>query len=96
MRTLSQLCYTIKQAHAFWTVLLGSHHPKVREYKKYRTYLVDHEMELHQAMRHDKIVTHLVPALLARRIHIDENIWLKAQARNPGHESVLSMVDVFH
>jgi hypothetical protein len=95
LQTIGQLRYGMEMSHTFWYVLLGPHHAVVREHRNYRRGLVEQEMELERAMPRDPRLRPLVPALLARRMQIDHNVWLQDQARINRLVPTLAYTDVF-
>ena len=93
--TLAQLRYGVEQSHAMWYVLLGPGHPLVSEHSDYRRVLIEREMELAREVPRNPAHRFLVPALLARRMQVDVNVWLQDQTRTNRLVGVPTLSDVF-
>lgn len=95
-RTLAQLRYSIEYKHAMLHVLLGAQHAWVHDCRAYRHFLVQNETWLEGEIPHTPKYRHLMPALLARCIQIDFNVWLQDQARTDRALPVDTMTDTFN
>jgi len=94
-RTFAQHRYGIEQSHAMWRILLGPAHELVNQHRLYRATLVDKEMELEREVPRNPSYRFIVPALLARRVQIDVNVWLQDQSRTNRALPLDSLNDVF-
>jgi hypothetical protein len=94
-RTFSQLRYGVEQCHAVCYVLLGPRHPITTQHHVYREMLISQETELDRVMPRNPQQKYLVPALLARRLQIDVNVWLQEQRTTNSLVPVPAFTDVF-
>jgi hypothetical protein len=94
-RTFAQLRYCVERAEALWQVLLGSQHPVTRQHKLYRDLLISQEKRLERTVTRDPGHRYLVPALLARVIQLEVNLWLGQQMRTAGSIPFAQLTEVF-
>ncbi len=95
-KTLAQLRYLVERSAAsLWLVFLGGHHPVTQQLHAYRQSLVANEKRLERVVTRDPQMRNLVPALLARVLHLDLNAWFQSQMRSPGPVDLAPLVDVF-
>jgi hypothetical protein len=94
-RTFAQLRYCVERAEALWQVLLGSQHPVTRQHKQYRDLLISQEKRLERTVTRDPGHRYLVPALLARVIQLEVNLWLGQQMRTAAPIPFTQLTDVF-
>jgi hypothetical protein len=94
-QTLGQLRRTVEQSQAFWLVALGAGHQRVETYRSYRQYLVDRETQLDTVKPRNPAWNGKVPALLQRRLQLEENVWAYDQQRSHSPIQMANSLAVF-
>jgi hypothetical protein len=94
-RTIAQLRYSVEHLHAFWYVHLGPAHPLTARLQEYHRALISKEAMLELVVPRNNVPKAWVPALLARRLHIDCQVWMADQARSDYPLPIPSLVEVF-
>jgi hypothetical protein len=94
-RTIAQLRYSVEHLHAFWYVHLGPAHPLTARLQEYHRALITKEAVLELVVPRNNIPKSWVPALLARRLHIDCQVWMADQARSDYPLPIPALIEVF-
>jgi hypothetical protein len=94
-RTIAQLRYSVENLHAFWYVHLGPAHPLTARLQEYHRALISKEAVLELVIPRNNVPKTWVPALLARRLHIDCQVWMSDQARSDYPLPIPPLVEVF-
>ena len=94
-RSFAQLRYGIERMHAFYEVLLGPRHIFNLRLREFHQHLVIREADLEMEVPRNAAHRGLVPALLARRLQIDSQVWLADQGRTDAQCPVPNFSEVF-
>jgi hypothetical protein len=94
-RTLAQLRYSVEHLHAFWHVHLGPGHRLTARIQEYHQALISKEAILESVIPRNNIPRAWMPALLARCLQIDCQVWMLDQGRSDYPVPIPSLVEVF-
>ncbi len=94
-RTIAQLRYSVEHLHAFWCVHLGPAHPLTARLQECHRALISKEAVLELVVPRNNLPKAWVPALLARRLHIDCQVWMSDQARSDYPLPIPALIEVF-
>ena len=94
-RDFTQLRFSAQQCHAFWHVVLGPHHPATTRHRLYCQRFESMEADLQYVKPRNPAHLLIVPALLARRLQVDVNVWLQEQGRSDPQIPYPDLSDVF-
>jgi len=94
-RTLAQLRCSVENVHAFWRAMLGPGHILTTRILAHRNALQAREGWLELVIPRNNVPQVWVPALLARRLQVDCQVWMSEQGRSDYPVALLALEGVF-